>query len=119
MPSSSGPVVMLVDHARLHQLSLQVRRILMEQPSGKMFAGEFLRTFWNYFNQTVDLDQLDKQLAGIIQVCHMWLPEVSWCVTAISIIIHSCVMRCQSIFLLQKVNVICSGYRIFPLIRVY
>jgi hypothetical protein len=51
----------------------------MEQPSGKMFAGEFLRTFWNYFNQTVDLDQLDKQLAGIIQVCHMWLPEVSWC----------------------------------------
>jgi ethanolamine utilization protein EutQ (cupin superfamily) len=70
VPSSSGPVVTLVDHARLHQLSLQVRRILMEQPSGKMSAGEFLRTFWNYFNQTLDLDQIDKHLAGIIQVHH-------------------------------------------------
>jgi len=73
MPSPSGPVVMLVDHAGLHQLSLQVRRILMEQPSGKMCAGEFLRTFWNYFNQTLDLDQIRKQLAGVIQVPHSFI----------------------------------------------
>lgn len=72
MPSSSGPVVTLVDRARLHQLSLQARKILMEQPSGKISAGEFLRTFWNYFNQTFDIDQIDKQLAGIIQVCHTY-----------------------------------------------
>jgi len=68
IPSPSGPVVMLVDRTGLHQLSLQVRRILMEQPSGKMSAGEFLRTFWNYFNQTLNLDQIQKQLAGVIQV---------------------------------------------------
>ncbi|XP_021942540.1 meiosis regulator and mRNA stability factor 1 isoform X2 [Zootermopsis nevadensis] len=66
--SSCGPMVTLVDRAKLHQLSLQVRRILMEQPSGKMFAGEFLRTFWNYFNQSLDLNEIDKQLAGIIRV---------------------------------------------------
>lgn len=70
MPSPSGPVVMLVDRAGLHQLSLQVRRILMEQPSGKMSAGEFLRTYWNCFNQTLNLDQIQKQLAGVIQVPH-------------------------------------------------
>jgi hypothetical protein len=64
-------MVTLVDRARLHHLSLQVRRILMEQPSGKMLSGEFLRTFWNYFNQTLNLEQLDKQLAGIVQVHHM------------------------------------------------
>ena len=68
IPSSSGPVVKLVDRAGLHHLSLQVRRILMEQPSGKLSAGEFLRTFWNYFSQTLDLDQIQKQLAGVIQV---------------------------------------------------
>jgi hypothetical protein len=70
IPSSSGPVVMLVDRSGLHQLSLQVRRVLMEQPSGTMSAGEFLRTFWNYFNQTLDLDKIQKQLAGVIQVPH-------------------------------------------------
>ncbi|XP_023712451.1 meiosis regulator and mRNA stability factor 1 isoform X5 [Cryptotermes secundus] len=68
VPSSSGLLVTLVDRAKLHQLSLQARKILMEQPSGKISAGEFLRTFWNYFNQTFDMDQIDKQLAGIIQV---------------------------------------------------
>jgi hypothetical protein len=40
----------------------------MEQPPGKMSAGEFLKTFWNYFNQTLNLDEIDKQLAGVIQV---------------------------------------------------
>jgi hypothetical protein len=72
MPSPSGPVVMVVDRAGLHQLSLQVRRILMEQPSGKMSAGEFLRTFWNYFNQTLHLDQIQNQLSGVIQVPHSY-----------------------------------------------
>jgi hypothetical protein len=73
MPSPSGPVVMLVDRAGLHRMSLQVRRVLMEQPSGKMSAGEFLRTFWIYFNQTLDLDEIQKQLAGVIQVPHSCL----------------------------------------------
>jgi hypothetical protein len=73
MPSPSGPVVMLVDRAGLHQLSLQVRRILMDQPSGKMSAGEFLRTFWDHFNQTLHLNQIQKQLAGVIQVPHSYI----------------------------------------------
>jgi hypothetical protein len=45
----------------------------MEQPSGKMSGGEFLRTFWSYFNQTLDLEQIEKQLAGIIQVTNIYI----------------------------------------------
>ncbi|XP_069692388.1 meiosis regulator and mRNA stability factor 1 isoform X2 [Periplaneta americana] len=68
VPSSSGPVVVMVDRGKVHHLSLQARRILMEQPNGRMLSGDFLRTFWNYYNQTIDLERVEKELGGIVQI---------------------------------------------------
>ncbi|KAJ9585358.1 hypothetical protein L9F63_002855, partial [Diploptera punctata] len=66
--SATGPGVALVNKARLQHLGLQARRVLIDHPDGKMSAGEFLRKFWQFYQQMLDLEQLERDLSSIVQV---------------------------------------------------
>ena len=89
VPSAAGPMVTLIDRARLHHLSLQVRRVLMDQPDGKMVAVEFLRKFWLLYQQMLDLSELEKDLSNVVKVHNYY---VSFWIMCIVILQKDCLL---------------------------
>lgn len=66
--TNEGPMVTLVDRGYVRQLSLNVRRLLMEQPDGKMKISEFCRKYLQRFDEPCNMLQVSSDLENVVQV---------------------------------------------------
>ncbi|XP_054723915.1 meiosis regulator and mRNA stability factor 1-like, partial [Uloborus diversus] len=60
--------VSLVDHKFIHEISLKLRRLLMEQSDGKLPTKELNKVFQNRFGQAIDLSPYFQDFTDAISV---------------------------------------------------
>lgn len=68
MHTSQGSIIFPIVKTHLEQMTLQCRRVLMDQPKTRMPVKEFQRLFTQYFGRPCNLEDIRKDLHDILQV---------------------------------------------------
>lgn len=68
-----GPTIIPVDQARIQQLSLCVRHVLMTKGNAKMTYEEFDNLFQKLYNQKCMLETLEKYLQDVVRVSYVYI----------------------------------------------
>ncbi|XP_034936191.1 meiosis regulator and mRNA stability factor 1 isoform X2 [Chelonus insularis] len=66
----TGPTVMLIDKSQSQQLSLQCRRILMDQSQQRLTVSEFQRIYNQYYGNPCNIEDI-KKLPDVVKISNI------------------------------------------------